>query len=58
MVIINNKNVFCFQIEAKLRNFAKNMQILQISVHHFEYFMSCDFSKNYIATTLTKIKIF
>ena len=34
------------------------MQILQILVRHFEYLMSCDFLKNYTATTNTKNKIF
>ena len=35
---------FCFKLEQN-RELCKNMQILQVSVRHFEYYMSYDFLK-------------
>ena len=32
----------------KIEIFCKNMEVLQILVHHFEYLMTCDFSQETI----------
>ena len=37
------KNIFCFINRSKIEKFCKNMQILQILIHHFECLMICDF---------------
>ena len=48
-----------FSNQRKIEKFCKYMQILQISVRHFEYLMICDFlSENNTAVTRTKVKIF
>ena len=44
---------------SKIQKFCQNMHIFQISVHRFEYLMSCVFFyQNYSETISTKIKLF
>ena len=40
------KKCIWFQTQSKIDNFRKNMQILQILIHHFKYFMSCNVLQN------------
>ena len=45
-----------FSNRSKIEKFRSNMQILKISVRHFEYLMSCDFLQNWYSNDLYRNK--